>query len=145
MMIPLKMQHKHLPNFLWSISFPFCLKSCWSLGASFNKQNSCKEVSPLMTYPRKLFQVGWSQMTAVWGQESKRIASVGYLVVSLNILWHVVGDDFSYIFSGVPVLQWSETYLAHQTSSTGSRAKRRWCNSSDLQKITYSTATEVIY
>lgn len=47
-MLPLKMLNKQLPNVLWNISFPFCLKSFWHLGVTFSKKSSCDEVFPLM-------------------------------------------------------------------------------------------------
>lgn len=76
-MVPLKRPNKHLPNVLWNISLPLCLKSFWCLGVTFSKKTSSEEPFPLMTSgrptTRQQFQLGLATVDILlhWGNSQK--------------------------------------------------------------------------
>lgn len=69
------MLNKHLPNVLWNISFPFCLKSFWRLGKLFSKKTSSEKFSSLMTQQTATVSalLGHSQYHSSLEQEPKKL------------------------------------------------------------------------
>lgn len=63
------MPNIQLPNVLWNISFPFCLKSFWCFGVAFSKKTSSAAFLALMASPERpgaqQFQLGLAPVNII--------------------------------------------------------------------------------
>lgn len=141
-MVPLKRLNKHLPNILGNISFPFSLKSFWRLGLTFNKKTSSEELFPLMAScrltARQQFQLGLATVDILlhWGNSQKDL----WIWLWSGVL---LDDIFYYISSALAggFIQWNQS----NSSRLIGKSSTEYMKSSDLQKVTDSATTKVIY